>query len=366
MVAAAIIGGAASLGSAFLTSNAATRASSQQVGLGQQALQAQTGLGEQGIQTLLDLFNQAKGFATSGLPTAQNLISSGTDVMNYGKGVGTNIMDLARGASSDIFNLGRDTAGSLFNTAGDIMGTGGNILGGGVGVAGSAADTLKNLLTPGANMTNTLSQIPGFQFLQDWGQKGISAQATTRGLGGNALAAGAQFATGTAQQGFGTIVNALQSLLSGGTGLANVGAGVLGTGANVLGTGGNVLGNLTGTGANLLSGLTGTGAGTLSNILGTGGQLQQGGTNALTNLLTSIASGATWAGGSAFGGLNTLGSNLGQTYTGIGQAQAQGTLGQANAFAGGLQGAGNSITNAMLLSKLLPGSTGGGGGIFGR
>ena len=32
---------------------------------------------------------------------------------------------------------------------------------------------LSSLLTPGPNRTSTLSQIPGFQFAQDWGQKAV-------------------------------------------------------------------------------------------------------------------------------------------------------------------------------------------------
>ncbi len=69
--------------------------------------------------------------------------------------------------------------------------------------------TLSSLLQPGPNQNATLSQLPGFQFAQDWGQKGVAAQATTRGLGGNALAAGAQFGTGLAQQNYSQYVSQL-------------------------------------------------------------------------------------------------------------------------------------------------------------
>jgi hypothetical protein len=102
----------------------------------------------------------------------------------------------------------------------------------------NALSTLQSLLTPGANQTAALSQIPGFQFAQDWGQKGVSAQATTRGLGGNALAAGGQYATGLAQQSFGGIVNSLQGLLSTGAGAAQT-------------LGSSALGNATSTGAGI-------------------------------------------------------------------------------------------------------------------
>lgn len=153
----------------------------------------------------------------------------------------------------------------------------------------AAGTTLQSLLTPGPNQTATLSQIPGFQFAQDWGQKAIANQATTTGMGGNQLKAGADYATGAAQQGFGTL-------------------------------------------AQLLLGLTNTGAG---------------------------------AAGSAFGNATQTGANMGSTITGIGNAQAAGTLGSANALAGGLQGVGNTGINSLLLNKLLaPGGAAANPGIY--
>lgn len=90
-------------------------------------------------------------------------------------------------------------------------------------------DILKQLLTPGKNMTDTLSQIPGFQFAQDWGQKATQNIGTTTGLGGNTLAAGANFATGLAQQGYGNIVNSLTNLYNTGASSANALSGVAST-----------------------------------------------------------------------------------------------------------------------------------------
>lgn len=89
----------------------------------------------------------------------------------------------------------------------------------------SVLPTLQSLLTPGPNQTATLSQLPGFQFAQDWGQRGVSNQGTVTGLGGNTLTAGANFATGIAQQDWGTLVNQLQ-------GLANTGASAAGAVGN--------------------------------------------------------------------------------------------------------------------------------------
>lgn len=73
----------------------------------------------------------------------------------------------------------------------------------------SALPTLTKLLTPGADMSKVLSQIPGFQFAQQYGQKAITNQATSRGLSGNALSAGADYATGSANSAYGGIVQAL-------------------------------------------------------------------------------------------------------------------------------------------------------------
>ena len=85
----------------------------------------------------------------------------------------------------------------------------------------AVAPTLQSLLTPGANQTQTLSQLPGFQFAQDWGQKAVQNLGTTTGLGGNTLTAGANFATGLAQQGFSSLVNPLLQMYQTGAGAAS-------------------------------------------------------------------------------------------------------------------------------------------------
>lgn len=68
---------------------------------------------------------------------------------------------------------------------------------------------------------------------------------------------------------------------------------------------------------------------------------------------------------SALGGVaGNFSAQIGQTMGNIGNAQAAGTLGSANALAGGLTGGANSVTNAMLMNRLLPGA-GGSGSIYG-
>jgi hypothetical protein len=220
-VGAAIGGGIGligSLGSALLGSNAATKASGQQVALGEQALGQQEG-----------------------------------------------IWNTLQSAIQPVISLGTNAASG-------------------------ALSTLQKLLTPGPNMTSTLSQIPGFTFAQDWGQKAVQNIGTTTGLGGNTLTAGANFATGLAQQGYGNIVNSLLSLF------------------------------------------------------GTGGNIATGGAGALTSAGTNTS--------------NTIGGTL----TGIGQSQAQGTLGTANALSTGVTSGAGSVSNALLLQRLLGGS--GGSGIY--
>lgn len=142
----------------------------------------------------------------------------------------------------------------------------------GAGIVNSASGTLKNLLTPGANQTATLSQLPGFQFAQDWGQKSIRNQGTSMGLGGNTLSAGANYATGLAQQGFSGLTGMLQSYLNSGSGLEQSGVGALSGGAT------NFSQQATGA-------LTGIGTAQASGILG--------GANALSGGLTGATGGAS-------------------------------------------------------------------------
>lgn len=115
----------------------------------------------------------------------------------------------------------------------------------------SALPTLTKLLTPGADMSSVLSQIPGFQFSQQYGQKAITNQATSRGLSGNALTAGADYATGSANSAYSGIV---QSLL----GLAGVGGNAAAGVAGAAGTAGGQIGSsLIGAGNATAAGATG-------------------------------------------------------------------------------------------------------------
>ena len=94
--------------------------------------------------------------------------------------------------------------------------------------------------SPGA--TTALSNTPGFQWLNQMTQQGVSNQGTTTGLGGNTLLAGAnagnQLALGSAWQ---PTVNALQNLVgTGASASGTLGQQAVGTGANIAGSNMNV------------------------------------------------------------------------------------------------------------------------------
>ncbi len=83
--------------------------------------------------------------------------------------------------------------------------------------------TLQSLLQPGPNQTDTLSKLPGFQFARDTGGQAVANVSSTRGLGGNAMAAEQEFGTGLAQQFWGDYVNKLLAGTQIGANAANTG-----------------------------------------------------------------------------------------------------------------------------------------------
>ena len=126
-------------------------------------------------------------------------------------------------------------------------------------------NTLTSLLTPGPSQTSALSQLPGFQFAQNWGQQSVQNLGTTTGLGGNVLTAGANFATGLAQQNFGQ--NLINPLLQ-----------QYGIGEQAAGSLGNVAQGFGQTIGNTMSGI---------------GQAQAAGTLGATNALSGGITGAS-------------------------------------------------------------------------
>jgi len=201
-------------------------------------------------------------------------VAAGISAAGSVAGAGLGILG-SETASKQQANALQTAVGSLqgmFNTA---YGAINPVIQTGLGAAQSVLPTLQSLLTPGANMNATLSQIPGFQFAQNWGQKAVTNQGTTQGLGGNVLAAGSQYATGLAQQGYGNIVSMLQNLFSSGEGsAASAAQGLGGTAASF----GNSLSTaLTGIGGAQAAGTLGATNAAASGI--------SGGTNALSSYM---------------------------------------------------------------------------------
>lgn len=150
------------------------------------------------------------------------------------------------------------------------------------------APTIQSLLTPGPSQSATLSQLPGFQFANTYGQLATQNQGSTLGLGGNTLAAGANFATGLAQQNFSQYLTPLLQAFQTGQGAA--------------------------------SSLAGTAQGfgqTIGNTLGGIGQAQAAGTLGATNALGGGLTGAANASTNAillsklFGSANPTASGTG-------------------------------------------------------
>lgn len=194
----------------------------------------------------------------AGISAAGSLASAGIGVLGSESAAKTQANALAQGYG---------TLQNMFNTA---YGAINPVIQTGLGAAQGVLPTLQSLLTPGANMTQTLSQIPGFQFAQNWGQKAIQNLGTTTGLGGNVLSSGAQYATGLAQQGYGNIVSYLENLFGQGGQIASSGASALG---NIAANFGN----------------------SMATTLGSIGSAQAAGTLGATNALSSATTGATGA-----------------------------------------------------------------------
>lgn len=156
---------------------------------------------------------------------------------------------------------------AMFNT---VRGYGEPLMGQGRNVMDSVWPTIQRLITPGADQTAALSEIPGFKFAQDWGQKQVSALGSTRGLGGNVLKAGADYATGKAQETFFPMLAALTGMFGQGSGLA---LGGLGSMASAAGTfSGQMSNSYTNMGNAQASGILGA-TNAISNFAGTAGNL---------------------------------------------------------------------------------------------
>lgn len=143
---------------------------------------------------------------------------------------------------------------------------------------GGPLAALLKLVMPGSNMTDTLSQTPGYQFAEDKGLRGVNNALAARGLAGSggAVAKGAgDYVTGLANstwqsvvdkllQTFGAGASGLQGLVNSGANSAgNLAGGAISSGnaqagtqigiGNAQGGAATAIGNAVGTGANSVS-----------------------------------------------------------------------------------------------------------------
>jgi hypothetical protein len=172
----------------------------------------------------------------------------------------------------------------------------------------TAENTLLNLLTPQGNgqpgATAQLNNIPGFQFLQNWGLQGVQNASTTRGLGGNVFPAASSFATANAQQtALNTLINPLLSLTQTGAGAAQGGASAIGQ--SQVGIGNAAAGGITGVAGSATGAINSTTNLSILNAL-SGGKLFAG----------MYGSSPSYGGGNAFSG-DAYGGNAANPLPGL-------------------------------------------------
>jgi hypothetical protein len=167
----------------------------------------------------------------------------------------------------------------------------------------SPLNALIKLTTPGANMSETLAQTPGFQFTEDRGLRAVNNALAARGLGGSggAVAKGAaDYTTGLASGAWKDVVDRLLATFTGGStamqNLVNTGAGSAGAlGGASTQVGGQIGQNLVGIG-NAQAGAQMAGANAIG---GFGGSLS---TAALLRQLTQKQGGQYDSQGMYYGG----------------------------------------------------------------
>ena len=201
-------------------------------------------------------------------------------------------------------NYGQQALGTLQS----MFGTAQNAVQPFVSAGQSVLPTLQKLLTPGADQTATLSQLPGFQFQSQWGNLATSNALAARGLGGSTgplAKAISDYNQGLAGTSFGNLTGMLQNF----AGMGSSAASSLGGLASNFGN--SMAGVTQGIGSSLASGILGG-----TNALSTG---LQGATNAGGNafLLSSLLSKLGIGGASSGTGTSLYGSGTAApSYTG--------------------------------------------------
>lgn len=150
------------------------------------------------------------------------------------------------------------------------------------------------LVSPGANMTDTLRQLPGYQFQEDQGTRAVMNRLAGRGLGGSpgAIAKGvSSFVTGLADSSWGDLVSKALSTFGAGT---------------------NALQGLVNTGGNAASSLSGTAtstAGSINNAITGAGNAQAANWNNIGSAVGGLGNSlltASLLGGGFGGGNNSI------------------------------------------------------------
>src|ERR1700677_1647454 len=180
--------GTAILGSSAIGAGASIFGASEQAGAENKA----SSTIEQSIQTaipqLLSMLSQGASGLSSNVATG-----AGQQEAYTGEGQNSVLSLLKQGVGS----LG-GYVGSGLSQLGGYTGAGASALSPYASGGTSALSTLQQLLTPGANQTQVLSQLPGFQFQNFWGDQAAQNAGTTRGLGGNVITGAEQFSSGLA------------------------------------------------------------------------------------------------------------------------------------------------------------------------
>lgn len=182
----------------------------------------------------------------------------------------------------------------------------------------NALSSLLKLVTPGADMSATLAQTPGYQFSEKQGTRAALNALAARGLGGSpgAIAKGVGgYVSGLASNTWDSVVkNLLSTFTSGGNALQNlVNSGVT-AGSSLAGvstnTANQISGALTGAGnaQAAAANATGSAVGGIGNSLGTAALLQQ---------LTSGSGGGSIYGNPSFGGNGVWGGSSQNPLSGL-------------------------------------------------
>jgi hypothetical protein len=241
------------------------------------------------------------------------------------------------------YQTGTDYLNNATGYLGNAANSYGNATGAYQAVAGdvNSANSIYGQLQNGIS-EQTLENTPGYQFTLGQGLESTQNSAAARGLGssGAALKGAATYATGLADQ---TYQNQANLMLQSASGYQNSAQNELGVGSGYInqGSGYNGLANSS---INQQASALDTNNQNFGQLL-SGAQLGENAANTYANAATNTMAG------------------LNGDVTGVGNAQASGTVGAANAQNAGLSaigssvsGLGSSLTQSLLLQKLLGGT----------